>query len=152
MPARSSVAIYKVGDKIIVQPSGHGSRITHIESNGQQLSEAFAPQSVVIQLEDDIDISRGDVIVNGDTLPNIEHEFEALVCWMDGKPLIAGNRYLLQHNSRIVKAIVKEIKYKLDVNSLEQKAHPAQAELNDVIRVRLRTASPLRMTVIPNQE
>jgi sulfate adenylyltransferase subunit 1 len=134
---------YKVGDKIIVQPSGHGSTIKHIESNGQQLSEAFAPQSVVIQLEDDIDISRGDVIVNGDTLPNIENEFEALVCWMDAKPLVAGNRYLLQHNSRVVKAIVKEIKYRLDVNSLEQKAQPAQAELNDVIRVRLRTASPV---------
>jgi sulfate adenylyltransferase subunit 1 len=134
---------YKVGDKVTVQPSGHTTEITAIESNGKQINEAFAPQSVVLLLKDDIDISRGDSIVKQESLPRLENEFDAFVCWMDSKPLVAGNRYLLQQNSRVVKALVREIEYRLDVNSLEKKPAPEKAELNDVIRVRLKTASPV---------
>ena len=99
--------IYKKGDTIIVQPSGLQSTISAIEIGGQQVEEAFAPQSVVLHLQHDIDISRGDVIVKTDNLPTVENELDVLLCWMGNKPLKAGNKYLLQINSRVVKAVVK---------------------------------------------
>ena len=135
--------IYKKGDTICVQPSGLQSVISAIEIGGQQVEEAFAPQSVVLHLQDDIDISRGDVIVKTDNLPTVENELEVLLCWMGNKPLKAGNKYLLQINSRVVKAVVKEIEYKLDVNSLLQEPSPDQAQLNDIVKVKIKTASPI---------
>ena len=135
--------IYKKGDTICVQPSGLQSVISAIEIGGQQVEEAFAPQSVVIHLQDDIDISRGDVIVKTDNLPTVENELDVLLCWMGNKPLKAGNKYLLQINSRVVKAVVKEIEYKLDVNSLLQEPSPDQAQLNDIVKVKIKTASPI---------
>ena len=135
--------VYKVGDKITVQPSGLTTTISGIEINGKNVEEAFAPQSVVLLLEHDIDISRGDVIVKEDSIPEVEQEFDVLVCWMDKKPLVPGNKYILQLNSRTVRAVVREIEYKLDVNSLEKNPSPERAELNDVIRATIKTASPL---------
>ena len=135
--------IYKVGDNVVVQPSGLKTRITGLESNGKKTDEAFAPQSVVMLLQDDIDISRGDVIVKEDDNTRIENEFEAFICWMDNKPLVPGNKYLLQLNSRRVRSIVKEIEYKLDVNTLQKNPSPAHAELNDVIKATIKTATPL---------
>ncbi len=135
--------IYKKGDTICVQPSGLQSVISAIEIGGQQVEEAFAPQSVVLHLQDDIDISRGDVIVKTDNLPTVENELEVLLCWMGNKPLKAGNKYLLQINSRVLKAVVKEIEYKLDVNSLLQEPSPDQAQLNDIVKVKIKTASPI---------
>ncbi len=135
--------IYKKRDTICVQPSGLQSVISAIEIGGQQVEEAFAPQSVVLHLQDDIDISRGDVIVKTDNLPTVENELEVLLCWMGNKPLKAGNKYLLQINSRVVKAVVKEIEYKLDVNSLLQEPSPDQAQLNDIVKVKIKTASPI---------
>ncbi len=135
--------IYKKGDTICVQPSGLQSVISAIEIGGQQVEEAFAPQSVVIHLQHDIDISRGDVIVKTDNLPTVENELDVLLCWMGNKPLKAGNKYLLQINSRVVKAVVKEIEYKLDVNSLLQEPIPDQAQLNDIVKVKIKTATPI---------
>ncbi len=135
--------VYKVGDKITVLPSGLTSTVSAIELGGEKVEQAYAPQSVILHLEDDIDISRGDVIVHSDNQPNVENEVEALLCWMGNKPLKAGSKYLLQINSRVVKAAIKEIAYKLDVNSLEQQPAPEQASLNDVIRVTIKTASPI---------
>lgn len=135
--------IYRTGDVIVVQPSGLKTKIRSLEINGKKVNEAIAPQSVVMLLEDDIDISRGDIIVKEDSAPKVEQELEAFICWMDSKPLVPGNKYLLQLNSRRVRSIVKEIEYKLDVNSLEKKPFPAQAELNDLIKATIKTASPL---------
>ena len=135
--------VYKKGDSITVQPSGLTSTISAIEIGGKEVEEAFAPQSVVLHLEDDIDISRGDVIVQTNNQPNVSNELEVLLCWMGNKPLIPGNKYLLQINSRVVKAIVKEIEYKLDVNSLLKEPAPEQAKLNDVIKATIKTASPV---------
>jgi sulfate adenylyltransferase subunit 1 len=135
--------IYKKGDTICVQPSGLQSVISAIEIGGQQVEEAFAPQSVVLHLQHDIDISRGDVIVKIDNLPTVENELDVLLCWMGNKPLKAGNKYLLQINSRVVKAVVKEIEYKLDVNSLLQELTPDQAQLNDIVKVKIKTATPI---------
>lgn len=135
--------IYRKGDTVVVQPSGLKTKITGLETNGVSVEEAFAPQSVVMLLEDDIDISRGDVLVKEDAITKTEQELEVLICWMDSKPLVAGNKYLLQLNSRRVRSIVKEITYKLDVNSLEKQPFPQQAGLNDVIRATIKTASPV---------
>jgi len=135
--------IYRVGDQVVVQPSGLKTKITGLETNGKQTNEAFAPQSVVMLLEDDIDISRGDVIVKNDDSTRIENEFQAYICWMDNKPLVPGNKYLLQLNSRRVRSIVKEIEFKLDVNTLQKNPSPAHAELNDVIKATIKTATPL---------
>ena len=135
--------IYKIGDEVVVQPSGLTSTISAIEIGGKEADEAFAPQSIVMHLKDDVDISRGDVIVKSDSLPSIENELDVLLCWMGNKPLKEGNKYLLQINSRVVKAVVKEIEYKLDVNSLKKEPAPEQAALNDIIKVKIKTASPV---------
>jgi sulfate adenylyltransferase subunit 1 len=134
--------IFRKGDAVTVLPSGLQSRIRSIETAGKETEEAFAPQSIVLHLEDDIDISRGDMIVPATDIPRLEQELQVDLCWMGNKPLSEGDKYLLQINSRRVKAIVKEIEYRLDVNSLERK--PASgASLNDVVRAKIRTASPV---------
>jgi sulfate adenylyltransferase subunit 1 len=135
--------IYKKGDKITVLPSGVESTIRAIEIGGNEIEEAYALQSVVIHLEDDIDVSRGDMIVASDNQPSTSQEFEAMLCWMDNKPLKAGNKYLLQINSRLVKSVVKEIQYKLDVNTLQKNESPEKAVLNDIIKVTIKAASPV---------
>lgn len=138
-----SSGTWRKGDTITVLPSGATSRISRIETGGRDVDIAIASQSVVLQLADDIDISRGDLLINGDRPPHLAQEFEALVCWMDSKPLDAGNKYLLQLGSRTVRGLVKEIEYRLDVNTLERQLSPGQAGLNDIVKVTLRTASPL---------
>lgn len=135
--------IYRKGDKVTVLPSGLQSTIRSIESGGREVIEAYAPQSIVLHLEDDIDISRGDVLVASEKLPRVSQELDILLCWMGNKPLTEGNRYLLQMNSRLVKAVVKEIQYKVDVNSLEKEASPEKVSLNDIVRATLKTASPV---------
>lgn len=135
--------IYKKGDKITVQPAGIESTIAAIEVGGKQVDEAFAPQSAILHLADNIDISRGDIIVKTDNQPQVSNELEVLLCWMDNKPLVAGNKYLLQVNSRVVRSSIKEIAYKLNVNTLQQEPAPAAAGLNDIIKATIRTASPL---------
>lgn len=135
--------VYRKGDAVTVLPSGITSTISAIETGGKEVDEAFAPQSIVLHLADDIDISRGDVIVKSADLPQVEQELEVLLCWMDTKPLTAGKKYLLQLNSSVVKSVVKEIEYKIDVNTLEQLAAPEQASLNDIVKVVIKTARPL---------
>ena len=135
--------IYKVGDKITVQPSGFESTISAIEIGGSEVLEAFAPQSVVLHLQDDIDISRGDVITLQHNQPQVENELDVLLCWMGSKPLVPGNKYLLQINSKVTRAVIKEIEYKLDVNTLLKVQAPEQAQLNDIIKVKIKTASPV---------
>ena len=135
--------VYTIGDAITVQPSGLTSTISAIEIGGRQVNKATAPQSVVLHLKDNIDISRGDVIVQSENQPNVENTLEVLLCWMDNKPLVPGNKYLLQINSRVVRAVVKEIEYKLNVNSLQQEPAPEKAMLNDVIKATIKTASPI---------
>jgi sulfate adenylyltransferase subunit 1 len=135
--------IYRKGDKVKVLPQDIETTISKLEAGSKEVSEVFAPQSVVIQLSDDIDISRGDSIVKVDNLPTISNELEVLLCWMDEKPLQPGNRYLLQHNSRLVRAIVRSIEYKLDVNTLQQQIPEGNVRLNEVAKATIKTASPL---------
>jgi sulfate adenylyltransferase subunit 1 len=135
--------VYHKGDRIVVLPSGIESSIKAIEIGGEEIDEAYALQSVVFHLEDDLDISRGDMIVPLNNQPKTEQEFEVLLCWMDSKPLVPGNKYFLQTNSRVVRSVVKEIEYKLDVNTLQKNYSPEKAVLNDIIKATIKTASPV---------
>lgn len=138
-----SSGIYRKGEQVTVLPAGLTSRIRTIEKGGIEVDKAFAPQSVVLQLEDDIDISRGDLIVKADHQPRVEQDLDVLLCWMDAKPLIPGNKYLLQIGSRTVRSVVREIEYRLDVNTLEKILAPQQVGLNDIVKATIRTAAPI---------
>ncbi|TAH05169.1 MAG: sulfate adenylyltransferase [Sphingobacteriales bacterium] len=135
--------IYKKGDIVTVLPQQIETTISKLEIAGLEVAEVFAPQSVVIHLADDIDISRGDSIVKSDNLPATGNELEVLLCWLGDKPLQPGNKYLLQHNSRSVRAVVKEIAYKLDVNTLQQQEVNEAIKLNEVVKASIKTAAPL---------
>lgn len=135
--------IYRVGDAVTVLPSGVQSTISKLESGGEEVVKVFAPQPAVIHLAEDIDVSRGDTIALSNNLPTVSTETEALLCWMDEKPLRQGNKYLLQHNSKQVRAIVKQVAYKLDVNTLERHASTDEVKLNEVVSATIKTAIPV---------
>lgn len=135
--------VYKKGDTVKVLPQNIETTIAAVEQAGLEVEEIFAPQSGVIRLADDIDISRGDSIVKADDLPLVSNELEVLLCWLDEKPLVPGNKYLLQHNSRLVKAMVRQVEYKLDVNTLQQQPVEGPVKLNEVVKAVIKTASPL---------
>lgn len=138
-----SSGIYKKGDAVTVLPQNIQTTISKIEVAGKELQEAFAPQGVVLHLADDIDISRGDAIVKTEQLPKQSNELEILLCWLDDKPLQTGNKYLLQHNSRSVRAVIRDIAYKLDVNTLQQQQVEGSVKLNEVVKATIKTAAPL---------
>jgi sulfate adenylyltransferase subunit 1 len=135
--------IYRKGEEVVIQPSGIESVIRMIERDGVETDEAVAHESVVIHLEDDVDVSRGDLIAKKENPPKKSQQLEVFLCWMDSKPLVNGNKYLLQLNSRTVRCIIKDIEYKLDVNTLQKKFAPSSVELNDVIKATIKTASPI---------
>ncbi|RTL59029.1 MAG: sulfate adenylyltransferase [Sphingobacteriales bacterium] len=135
--------IYKKGDKVTVLPASIETTISKLEIGGKEVGEVFAPQSATIQLADDIDISRGDSIVRSTDIPQTNNEVEVLMCWLDDKPLQTGNKYYLQHNSRLVRSVVRNIEYKLDVNTLQKEAVEGNVKLNEVVKATIKTASPL---------
>jgi len=135
--------IYHKGEVVTILPSRLETTIEAIEIAGKEVASAFAPQSIIMHLKDDVDVSRGDMIVPSNQLPKIDNELEVLLCWMDNKPLKPGNKYLLQHNGKVVKSVVKSIHYKLDVNSLEQHDEVDKVGLNEIVKATIKTASPL---------
>ena len=134
---------YRKGDVIIVEPEGIATKLSKIEYNGTEVAEAKAGDPVVLHIEDDIDISRGDYFAKQGAEPQQGQDIEAIVCWMDKRELREGNKYLLQQRSKLVKAIVKEIEYKIDVNTLNQTEGVESVKLNEIAKIRLKTASPL---------
>ena len=134
---------YRKGDAIIVEPEGITTKLSKIEYNGEEVAEAKAGDPVVLHIEDDIDISRGDYFAQQGAEPQQGQDIEAIVCWMDKRELREGNKYLLQQRSKLVKAIVKEIEYKIDVNTLNQTEGVENVKLNEIAKIRLKTASPL---------
>jgi sulfate adenylyltransferase subunit 1 len=135
--------IYKKGDKVKVLPAGIETTIDKIEIAGIEVAEAFAPQSVTLLLTDDIDISRGDSIVRSTEAIVPNNEADVLFCWLDDKPLQKGNKYLLQHNNRSVRTVIKNLAYKIDVNSLEHIEEVQQVKLNEIVRASIKTAAPI---------
>lgn len=133
---------FKVGEKVVVLPSGVQSTISHIELDSQQLAEAEDGASVVIRLEDDVDISRGDLIVPVIARPNLSKSVDASLCWMDTRPLDTSQVYLLQLNSTVLKVKVQEIAYKVNINTLER-VPTDNFELNDIGKITLRCSEEL---------
>ena len=131
------------GEEIVVLPSGKSSRIKAISTYDGELEEAFSPQSVVLTLHDEIDISRGDMIARKDNLPQAGSHLEAIICWMDEKVLSTTSAYILKHTTRTVRAYVSKILYKIDVNTLHRERGIETFSLNEIGRVEIRTASPI---------
>ena len=138
-----SSGIFKPGDSVIVLPTGFTTMIKSIENPDGEIAEAFPPMSVVMQLTDDLDISRGDMLGRPHNTPFINHSLDFMICWMNTKPLLPGTRYIVHHTTRETKGIVKEIQYKLDINTLHRIPKVTQLGLNDIGRVTMRTAQPL---------
>lgn len=134
---------FQKGDKVKIYPSQIEATVAFVEVGNQEVEEIYAPQSAVIHLEEDVDISRGSLIAKEDDLIKFSNEIEATICWMDERPMNVGGRYLLQHNTRVVNAIVKEIKERIDVNTLERFADVTSVSLNEVVTVKLKTSAPL---------
>ncbi len=139
---RVSSGSFKVNDKVTVLPSGFHSTIDKIELLDGEPEEAFAGMSVTIHLKDEIDISRGDVLVNSDYQPEISQLIEADLCWMDTRALDTSLTYFIQHNSKVTRCRIQEILYKVNINTLE-KEYNEDFKLNDIGRIVIKTAEPL---------
>jgi bifunctional enzyme CysN/CysC len=136
--------VLKPGDEVMVLPSGFTSRIASVETADGPVAEAFPPMSVTVRLEDEIDISRGDLICRPNNAPVVAQDIEAMVCWMDEtRPLQVGGRYAIKHTTRSARAIVRGLHYRLDINSLHRDESAGELRLNEIGRVRLRTTVPL---------
>jgi sulfate adenylyltransferase subunit 1 len=133
----------KVGDRIVVLPSGGKSTVTGIVTRDGQLPEAFAGQSVTLTLADDLDISRGDIISLEDRPPTARTDFKATICWMNERKLHLNHRYVLRHTTKTVRAIINEIDYRLNVNTLERESPVTELQTNDIGQVRIKTLHPV---------
>ena len=140
---RVNSGVLRKGDEITVLPSGFESKIKSIHLLDKELNEAFAPMSVVLTLEDEIDISRGDMIVRRNNVPEQNQDIEAMVCWFNEKALQVNGKYALRHTSKEVRSVIKEVKYKIDINTLHRNENEKNIEMNDIARISLRTTAPL---------
>ncbi len=140
---RIAGGIFRPGDEVLVLPSGFTSRIRKIQFGEQELQEAFAPMSVTMTLEDDIDISRGDILAKPNNHPQTEQDIDIMLCWMNQRPVSLNSKFYIRHTSREVRGVLKEIQYKLDINSLTRVENAQQLVMNDIARVKIRTAQPL---------
>ena len=138
-----AAGVLRVGDEVHVVPSGDRSRIASIESPVGPVDEAVPPMSVVVRLEDELDISRGDMLCRPGNRPHQSRQLEAMVCWMSDDAVSAGKRLLLKHTTRWVTATVDDIRYRVDVETLHRDTNAKSLELNDIGRLKIRTASPL---------
>ena len=135
--------VLKAGDDVMVLPSGLRSRIAGIDTARGPVAEAFAPMSVTVRLEDDLDVSRGDMLCRPHNAPASTQDVEATVAWMTDRPLTAGAKYTVKHTTRTARAVVRDLRYRLDVNTLHRDEGADSLGLNDIGRVRLRTTQPL---------
>ena len=135
--------VLKAGDDVMVLPSGLTSKIASVETADGPVDEAFPPMSVTVLLEDDIDVSRGDMICRPHNTPTVAQDVEAMICWMTDDPLVAGQKFGIKHTTRMARAVVKDLRYRLDVNTLHRDEGATELGLNDIGRVRLRTTQPL---------
>ena len=140
---RIAGGVFRTGDKVIVLPSGFASTIKSIECAGKKIEEAYAPMSVSINLEDDIDISRGDMIVRENNIPQTGQDLEIMLCWLNEKKLNPNTSYILRQTTKEIRAFIKEIRYKIDITNLRRMENETSFSMNDIGRVQLRTTQPL---------
>ncbi len=135
--------VLKPGDEVVVLPSGMTSKIQGIDLFDQELDEAFPPMSVTVRLEDDVDVSRGDMIARVKNAPQPSQDIDAMVCWMTNAPLKPRQKLAIKHTTRTARALVKDIQYRLDVNTLHRDQDTKELGLNEIGRIQLRTTVPL---------
>lgn len=135
--------IFKKGDEVVVLPSGFSSKIKSIHIYNNEIEEAFSPMSVTMTLEDDIDISRGDMIVRENNQPNVSQDLDLMVCWLNDKPMINGGKYAVKHTTNDARCIIKEVKYKVNINTLHRIEDDKVINTNDIARITIRTTRPL---------
>ncbi|MEJ7629398.1 MAG: GTP-binding protein [Nocardioidaceae bacterium] len=140
---RVSGGILKPGDDVLVLPSGFTSKIAGIDLFQTELDEAYPPMSVTVRLEDDVDVSRGDMICRPQNAPTPSQDIDAMVCWMSSRPLVPRQKLAIKHTTRVARALVKDVQYRLDVNSLHRDLETKELGLNEIGRVQLRTTVPL---------
>ena len=140
---RVASGVFRTGDEITVLPSGFTSKIKGIDGPNGALEEAFAPQSVSVTLEDDIDISRGDMIVRSNNQPESSQDIEVMLCWLNNSPAKPRTKYTIRHTSNDQKAMIKEIIYKIDINTLGRSQDDVELKMNDIGKVKIRTTKPL---------
>lgn len=140
---RMAGGVFRKGDKVITLPSGLTSRIKSIETMTGELDRAFPPQSVAITLEDDIDISRGDMIVAEDDQPKTSQDITMMFCWLNDKPLVPNGKYIIRHTTNEARCIVKSVDFKMNINNLTRNDEDKFVNLNEIGQMTLRTTKPL---------
>lgn len=140
---RVASGIFRAGDEVLVLPSGFTSRIKSIDTEKGELQEAFAPMSVSISLEDDLDISRGDMIVRKNNRPECTQDLDVMLCWLHSAPAKPRGKYTIQHTTNDQKAMISEVVYKIDINTYDRNTEDKELRMNDICRARIRTTKPL---------
>jgi sulfate adenylyltransferase subunit 1 len=140
---RVAGGVFKKGDEVTILPSGFTSKIAKIDSFDGEIEQAFSPMSCTLLLEDNIDISRGDMIVRTNNQPSVSQDHEMMICWMSQRPIQLNGKYAVKHTTRDARCIVKDIKYKVDINSLHRLEDDKDIKMNDIARITIRTTVPL---------
>jgi sulfate adenylyltransferase subunit 1 len=140
---RVAGGIFRPGDEVIVQPSGFKSKIRSVDTLDGPIEQAFPPMSVTLTLEDDIDVSRGDMIVRENNPPRISQDLEVMLCWLNESPMRTGGKYVLRHTSSECRAMIKEVVYKMNISDLTRNMEDKTAGMNDIVKVHLRTTKPI---------
>jgi len=140
---RLASGVFRKGDEVSILPSGFTSKIKSIEGPSGEIDEAFAPMSVSISLEDDIDVGRGDMIVRSNNQPKGSQDLEVMLCWLNNDSAKPRAKYIIRHTSNEQKAMIKEMVYKIDINTLGRKNDDTELHMNDICKVKIRTTKPL---------
>jgi sulfate adenylyltransferase subunit 1 len=140
---RVAGGVFKKGDSVVALPSGLESKIAAIHTMTGELEEAFPPQSVTITLEDDIDISRGDVLVRSENRPEGKQDLDVMLCWLNVNPPRPRAKYVIKHTTSEARAMITEIQYKMDINTLHRTEEDKAIKMNDIARVKIRSTKPL---------
>lgn len=140
---RIAGGVFKSGDKVVALPSGFSSSIKSIDTFDGEIDEAFAPMSVTLTLEDEIDISRGDMIVRENNQPTVSQDVDLMICWMSNRPIQLNGKYAIKHTSADARCVIRDIRYKMDINSLHRLEDEKEIGMNDIGRINIRTTKPL---------
>lgn len=140
---RVAGGIFKKGDEVMLLPSGFTTTISKIETYSGEIEEAFPPMSVTMHIEDDFDISRGDMIVRVNNVPRQDQDVDLMICWFHEKPLQERGKYILRHTTREARCIIKDVRYRMDVNTLHRDAETNEIRMNDIARISIRSTLPL---------
>jgi sulfate adenylyltransferase subunit 1 len=140
---RIAGGVFKRGDEVVALPSGFSSRVKSIHGPDGELTSAFAPMSVAITLEDEIDLSRGDQLAKANNQPQVSQTIDAMICWFSEKPLQSQGKYLIRHTTREAKCAIKAIRYKVNINTLHKQEGDVSLGMNDIGRIQIRSSVPL---------